>query len=374
MTPEAAVLYATAGPPEEDERIRELVTGSFSWEWFLWLATRERASAVARRRLQHAGVAVPAPIEEQLQRQSMVADFTAARLETRLAETVAALRRAGIEPVLLKGAALATAVYHDFRERPMGDLDLLVQPEEVERSVAVAEECGWESAGTPDAAGYERHHHLPPMADRSGAGSLELHTGLFVSAHSFPGFREALYAGARPEPQGSVPSDVHLVIHLCTHLAWSHMLAVGSWRSFHDLWTMIRHDRIDWGAMVAEARRYGATSSCYWTLTMAAQVAGVPVPPEVLGRCRPPGGAWLHRLLYRQFASHLDTPERWCPTVALRRRLWRIALRPRWSGHQGGLPWEDVPTTQRGMTESGPAGGRLQRSLGSLRYLARIAW
>ena len=49
-------------------------------------------------------------------------------LESRMRESLRALETANVRALLLKGAALAHTAYAGVRERPMSDLDVLVDP------------------------------------------------------------------------------------------------------------------------------------------------------------------------------------------------------------------------------------------------------
>lgn len=382
LSPEAAVAYATAGPPSQDERIRRLVTGTFDWSRFLWIALRERAVSVAWRRFQRMDLSVPDEAGARLRRHTMVADFTAARLEARLEETLGALRAIGVEPVLLKGAALTRVLFPSFRDRPMGDIDLLVKRDEAPMSLAAARAMDWEIV--PEYAGvdYARHHHLPPMVDRTGAGRLEIHTALFVENHPFGTLSDAVYQRSRPAPEGygRVPDDVHLVLHVCLHLAWSHAMGLGAWRAFCDLSEFVQQGRLDWDSMLDEAEAYRASSCCYWTVRLARDLAGVAVPPDVIRACRPPGSTWLHQRLAHHFETQLDVPYRGYPSVAVGRSLWRMAMRPSWSGHGDRYPWKadtpfsevvDVAEPRRAFPGLGSNIGKLAQTV---RYLASLAF
>ena len=381
LSPEAAVVYATAGPFDQDDRIRRLVSGSFDWHRFLWIAVRERAVSVAWRRFQRMDLQVPHEVGAQLQRHTMVADFTAARLEARLEETLEALHAACVEPVLLKGAALARVLFSSFRDRPMGDIDLLVKRDEAARSLAAVRAKEWEVVPEFSAVDYARHHHLPPMVDSTGAGRLELHTALFVEGHPFGAFSDAVYHRSRSvsEGYGRVPDEVHLALHLCLHLAWSHVMGLGAWRAFYDLSSLVEHDRLEWKELVDEAKVYRASSCCYWTLRLASDMAGVAVPRDVIRACRPPGTTWSHRLLAHHFEAQLDGPDRGCPSVAVGRALWRMGIRPSWSGHGDRYPWQadkpflevvDLAEVAPATSGSGPKAGKLAATA---RYLASLA-
>ncbi len=382
LSPEAAVVYATAGPPTQDERIRHLVTGPFDWSRFLWIALRERAVSVAWRRFQRMDLRVPGEAGAQLQRHTMVADFTAGRLEARLEETLQALHAVGVEPVLLKGTALVRALSQSFRDRPMGDIDLLVKRDEAARTLAAVRALEWEIVPEFARVDYERHHHLPPMADRTGAGQLEIHTALFVADHPFGTLSDAVYQQSRPAPEcyGRVPDDAHLMLHVCLHLAWSHAMGFGAWRAFYDLSRFVQQERLDWARVIDEAKVYRASSCCYWTLRLAGDLAGVAVPPDVIRACRPPGSRWLHRRLARHFEAQLDGPDRDCPSVAVRRALWRLAIRPAWSGHGDHYPWEaDTPflevedVAEFGRASPGPR-SKVANLAPTMRYLASLAF
>ncbi|MCK1335498.1 nucleotidyltransferase family protein [Bradyrhizobium sp. 38] len=78
------------------------------------------------------------------------------RLVAQLEETVVAMNGHGITPILFKGAAtLATTPVGRRGVRLMSDLDILVQPKEIEGAVAALR-----------AIGYEIHEQAPPGSQR----------------------------------------------------------------------------------------------------------------------------------------------------------------------------------------------------------------
>ncbi len=158
-----------------------------------------------------------------------------------LARLLRALRAAGIETLLLKGAALGVAVYRNVGLRPMGDIDLLVRHEDAARALAILEGLGYAAFGAETRPGasleYEnevalRHpEHVTPV---------ELHWDLLDSPHyqsvldmrwfwntalpvEFEGV-SALILG--PEAQ---------LLHLCSHLMLHHGGASGHLLWYHDI-------------------------------------------------------------------------------------------------------------------------------------------
>ncbi len=100
-----------------------------------------------------------------------------------------ALGNKSICPVLLKGISQAGERYDPPRLRPMRDLDLLVEPGDVDPAQEAAAEAGF----VPDPARhpaekYRRHHHLPPLFHRETGVCLEIHHHLLNLPEHFEGF------------------------------------------------------------------------------------------------------------------------------------------------------------------------------------------
>jgi hypothetical protein len=142
--------------------------------------------------------------------------------------------------VLLKGAALASWAYRSFAERPMGDVDLLVDPAQAREAYEIARGIGWQwHEDLLPAERYERHHHLPPLYDASGVGTrLEVHTALLVEGHPFRLSDAEVRAESELLPDRTcevrVPGVAHHLVHLAVHFGWSDMMRMGAWRTFRD--------------------------------------------------------------------------------------------------------------------------------------------
>jgi hypothetical protein len=86
------------------------------------------------------------------------------------AEVVQALHAAAIRSVLLKGPALVRALYADGADRPYGDIDLLVAPDDVPRAEQVLSELGF---GPPPTIVHFSPRHAAGW--RRGRLSVDLH-------------------------------------------------------------------------------------------------------------------------------------------------------------------------------------------------------
>jgi hypothetical protein len=97
------------------------------------------------------------------------------RLSVQLHDTLGALNDAGIEPVLLKGAALwASSRTDDQFDRVMRDIDLMVQPSESERAIEALEKIGLRClVKYPE--DLEHMHAVAELGRPSDVGATDLH-------------------------------------------------------------------------------------------------------------------------------------------------------------------------------------------------------
>lgn len=346
LSPEAQLLLLTAGGGHNDAHIRELVVDGIDWTKLGWLAERERAAPVLWARLQRVSGGRLPPEAGALQRLAMVSEFRMRHLEERLAQSVAALDAAEVDALLLKGAALAVTVYGSFVRRPMSDLDVLVRDGEERRAWDVLLGAGWVPLPVPGMEEfYSGHHHLPALEDARATGvQLELHTALFFEGHPFRLSPSDIWRRAeRIDVRGHrafVPGVHDQVLHLCLHFAWSHMMASGGWRAFRDLDALVATGGVRWPALVELALESRGGSCCYWTFRLARELAKVEVPESVLAALRPPLPEAVLSRVARHFAYSLFPTETLCPSVSVAYGMWRLGVRPRWSGHGGVRPWD----------------------------------
>lgn len=354
LSREAQLLLLAAGPAENDPKIQALATDrDLRWAVVSGLAAATKSTAVLWRRLDAVGGrSLPTETRDRLQQIAMVTDFRMACLQDGALRVVDLIGTMGLRAVLLKGAALAMSAYGSFQERPMGDIDVLLAPEEAVRLQHALLGSGWSERFLLNANAemrdrrrdfYESHHHLPPLEDSNGAAAVEVHVDLFPPGAPFrlPPYRlrEAAQSAVYEGRSVLVPSTEHLLLHLCIHFAWSNEMRLGAWRTFRDLEAIITTRTVDWESVVAAAELARATTCCYWTLRLAQNLAGIRVPAEALRLLRPRLPEPVLRRVEYHFAHELLPTETICPSVQVRRAMWEIAIRPRGSGHGSIRPW-----------------------------------
>jgi hypothetical protein len=138
------------------------------------------------------------------------------RLKAQLVDALRSLNVVGIQPVLLKGAILLASTERDDGGRILGDLDILLRPEEVARGVAALEDGGFRVSrlfrqadshvaaelGRPEDVGIVDLHRRPP-------GPLACLNHVVIEDHC----HTIIITGAR----ASVPSSTLQILLLVAH-------------------------------------------------------------------------------------------------------------------------------------------------------------
>ena len=360
LSPEAELLLLCAGGAAMDARIRELCAGPIDWLKFGHLAQADNAVPIVWERINRVcGAALPVG-SRLLEQVAVMTEFHLMATERALLRALRGFARAGIEPTLLKGAALAYAVYGGVTHRPMVDIDVLVDRAELKRAREVAVQNGWTWSGDAQLDElYARHHHLPPLNYTSHEGvTLELHADLFPAGHPFAFSASDIRAGARTiQVAGDVPVRAprveHLLLHACLHFVWSNQIRSGAWRTLRDVTTIAETQTIDWDAFVRDAQLARAATMCYWTLRLASRLVGAQVPADVIRTLRPRRSEGVLRRLERLLVYELVPSETICPSNAMFQAMWTFAVQPRSIGHGGVRPWH----VSRELTEAYPADG-----------------
>ncbi|HXV76092.1 MAG TPA: nucleotidyltransferase family protein [Candidatus Polarisedimenticolaceae bacterium] len=271
----------------------------------------------------------PAALEvrfEDLRRRSSM-------LELKCALVVSLLERARVNPVVLKGAAIALRHYPEPWQRDLADLDLLVRPHDVDAALATLAAAGYRSPVSPARDAYYRakHFHLPVV---HGDGHyVEIHWALTRPDSGFGLDPESVYWSAeRVTRQGGAIIRIPRVEHTMLHIVVQNLQ-----EGFSRLGRTVDIDRIvastprlDWDQLVAEARRGNLGSATALSLQLAARLMHTPVPDEVRRALLPPPVARFHLALMRpelhllsrrvtRIRAAEDLLELWLLNVARRR-------------------------------------------------------
>jgi hypothetical protein len=231
---------------------------------------------------------------EHLREATLASAARSLQISRALGQILGALGRGGIPVIVLKGGYLAQVVYESPALRTMGDLDVLVQREDLDRTAAVLAGMGYaplyEGVEEVD---YTRHHHLRPLAGPEGV-RVEIHWNIVRPTPAVDVDLDGLWGRARGfrlagvEAQALAPED--LLLHLCLHASFSHKFRVGLRACWDILEVTRRHaDTIDWEELVRRARQWRVDRYVYLTLRLVRELLGADIPQEATTALEPPG-------------------------------------------------------------------------------------
>jgi hypothetical protein len=146
VTAEQRLALLLCGTPEvrdaRQEQVRALADAT-DWLTMYSLLARLNVITLIGHRLRELQIALPPRVEEQIVAQTARAEERGQLHELVSLTLLAELERSGIRSMPLKGSSLAGWLYRDRALRFSADIDLLVAPRDLARSVEVAGRMGW---------------------------------------------------------------------------------------------------------------------------------------------------------------------------------------------------------------------------------------
>lgn len=206
--------------------------------------------------------------------------------QMRLRDAAAVLgefHRRGIQPMLLKGAALTLQHYRDFGLRPMEDVDILVREHQWRPAVDTLRELGWK----PRARMTPRHAvaaHAMEFAD-TRAQRIDLHWHLLPDScwpHADDPFWERASAAALHGTRVWTLDPTDQLFHACAHgVKWEHVPPL---RWIADAAMILGEPSVtvDWERLVRLAEHLRLILPLREGLTYLDQALGLGVPRHAL--------------------------------------------------------------------------------------------
>jgi hypothetical protein len=266
------------------------------------------------------------------------------RIEALLSQLDTRSRNESVALVALKGAALHSLGLYRAGDRPMADVDLLVQPRDAKRAEQVLESLGF----SEQYANWKHQVFVPAVRTvHVEAGEhaqnylkIELHQRIAeilplrvtdVTRNILP---------SRPHPGlNAYPSKAALIMHLLIHAAGS--MAYRSLRllHLHDI-TLIssRMSASDWNELLALGREPGGLWWALPPLQLTARYYNMAVPKDVLAALTEHCQWSVRRLTRRQSLSDVSLSYPWieafpgigwCRSLAEMFELIHSRIRPR---------------------------------------------
>jgi hypothetical protein len=312
------------------------------------------------------GTLLPAPDRE------IVSDLQQRALRTSLARTHGLLRlmelfdRAGIPVLTIKGPAYGAQILKDPIRRGGQDVDLLVQPPDEARALALLEELGYRTVGPVEwkSRTLSGPEDWPPVDLHIHLASQEE----VLDLRDLRPFERAVKVEIADKQLSTLPPDdavIYAAYHGLRH-AWARL----HWA--YDLLAALDHPDLDWSAIFARAEVLGCERHLAAGLVFVAEAFDRPLPPVLTQR---QALLTLAHSIAATHLAHLNDPvsERGMRASApLRHLLIELRLHYRWRERWAILRMHLSPAEEDRVAHPLPKGfGGLYLPLKVLRILRR---
>lgn len=278
-----------------------LLNRTLDWQYLLEVSIRHGVSPLFYHGLQQvlsvealAGL-IPAGVLIELQRLYQGNQRRNMRLFSVTAEVFSAFKAAGVEALGLKDIQLAAEIYPSGL-RTMGDLDILIRPEQQPQAAAVLETLGFlpmPSDNVPYTHKYAWGQHFRRAQDEVWIdlqhNVMQIEWDCYEEG-SFNFEIQRMWRGARNmqinDSSILVPNAEDMLFHLCLHLeghAYSELIL------FCDIAELLRRvgKYFDWTYFLTIARNYKVEGSIYYVLLFVQQLFRTQIPAHVLSALQP---------------------------------------------------------------------------------------
>jgi hypothetical protein len=227
---------------------------------------------------------------------------TALYEEEEIKELLRALTKAGVTPILLKGADLRLRVYDDPAVRPMADLDILVSPSQVDRVRGLLESMEFRLQAQcfdPRPSWRARFRNELHFAPPQGWPLLiDLHWQLYCIFRFYYLPYTRLQEKATPSEYQGYPIKLLCREHLLIHLALHTYAEPDSGLKIIDLVGALSL-ALDWPFFLEEVARFNCQRPMYIILLAISQLFPQKVPPFILDRLSQSRPSCVEKLILR---------------------------------------------------------------------------
>ena len=265
----------------------EVAVSPSSWPEVLSISQNEGLSFLLYKSAIKKNIDIPFSIKQSLKQEYI---YNWGR-NIRILEEMAALLRVFKNPVIvLKGAALLSSVYEDFGLRMLGDVDILVRPEDVLEIDKVLSQSGYQSDHT--LSFYRVTNYLNSLVYGKTGSPLLLHLHWHLVNNALPNYiyaekidMDKIWNEAIPlkirESEALCLAPHHQLLHLSEHaMKHSYNTLIHVW----DIHQVISHGKgkLDWERVCRESGEFQLRSPLFYSLWLSKEYFGTCVPQEIL--------------------------------------------------------------------------------------------
>jgi hypothetical protein len=238
-------------------RLAEAAARLTAWTAMPSLAEAHGMAPLIHAHLERAGIALPIETRRALLAASVRhRDANQVRFRV-LGDVLDAFDRAGIPVVVLKGAALAHILYPAPGLRPLGDIDLLVDPHLATTAQSTLGALGFDAPLLPPSASLVSHHHMPGAVARCEGYLVQVEIHVDAISHDSAGSlsmarlgpTRAFQVNGRP---ARAMGHADMLYHLCRHAAECASLLRLIWVADLVGYAMRYRDEIPWADLARQ--------------------------------------------------------------------------------------------------------------------------
>lgn len=266
--------------PENGERIKALLQEDIDWDYLITAARRNKILPLLYRGLHTTyPEAVPKPALDQLQEAFDAMSRRNLRLAEELLRLLHLLDTHGIPAIPYKGPILAVSAYGDLTHRQFWDMDILVRPQDVQKTKDLLVSQGYQST-------LQMSWQITFVHNKCNV-EVDLHWQLTQTQFTFPLDFDRLWKHLKPV--SLVGTTVHTLSPDDSLLIRCRDAAEDYWQ-YHwpklqwicDIAEFIRaYPDLDWGQVIRQADRLKTQGVLFLCLSLTRDLLGATLPEEV---------------------------------------------------------------------------------------------
>ena len=227
----------------------------------------------------------------------------------KMSKNLRLLHDAGIDTILLKGAALVLLHYKNYGARPMGDVDILVRPQQAQIAFDVLQAAGWASRESQKQSYLTKAYRVNLHAlnlENTDDDDFDLHWRVF--RQSTNEFDEAFWNDAVATKLQKVPTlalnPTDQLLHICVHGArWNYTPPI---RWIADAITIFNTSEIDWDRFLLQVRNHRVSYPVFDTLQYLKATFDIPLAKDVLDQIQAVPKYYYENFEYKYGARRAD--------------------------------------------------------------------
>jgi hypothetical protein len=285
------LLICLSDISEEEKRDKLSRFSPSEWQDIWEEAKRQEVLPILYHIVKKMNLPIPQNLLAEGERTFLQSALSNSLLLIELKEILKRLNAKGVSVILLKGMHWAV-VGKNIGLRAMGDIDLLVQARDLEKTEEELLSMGYEPHLFNPLPGGEIGHHLTYSSKEKGF-FLNIHWLLLPSHYPFPIETDELWERAKKVELEGIPcltlSPADFLVHLCLHIGAHIRTGYFTLRWLNDflLWIKEYGENTDWQNLFEIVQRWKASRPVYLALRLAVELLKAKIPPDWLFSIKP---------------------------------------------------------------------------------------